>query len=231
MIMESREKVEQMGIIFDMDGVIIDSNPLHIRAWRSVFEKENVFISDDDFSNIVSGTTGDSAIRTLLKRELTQDEVNQFNEAVDAEFRRMLTEMNVDPVKGLRNFLEQMRSAGHRIVVATSAPTKNVDMVMGKLQLREYFEFIIDRTRVTHGKPHPEIYLKTLEQIAIPDSRCIVFEDSLAGVKSAVGAGLTVIGVTTSHSAEELNAIGASITIRDFDEVSAEHISSLMNKN
>ncbi|GET23329.1 HAD superfamily hydrolase (TIGR01509 family)/beta-phosphoglucomutase family hydrolase [Prolixibacter denitrificans] len=231
MIMESRENVEQMGIIFDMDGVIIDSNPLHIKAWRSVFEKENVFISDDDFSNIVSGTTGDTAIRTLLKRELTQDEVNNFNEAVDAEFRRMLTEMNVGPVKGLRNFLERMRSAGHRIVVATSAPTKNVDMVMNKLQLREYFEFIIDRTRVTHGKPHPEIYLKTLEQIAIPDYRCVVFEDSLAGVKSAVGAGLRVIGVTTSHSAEELNAIGASLTIKDFDEVSAEHISTLMSTN
>jgi HAD superfamily hydrolase (TIGR01509 family) len=143
----------------------------------------------------------------------------------------MLTEMNVGPVKGLRNFLERMRSAGHRIVVATSAPTKNVDMVMDKLQLREYFEFIIDRTRVTHGKPHPEIYLKTLEQIAIPDARCVVFEDSLAGVKSAVGAGLRVIGVTTSHSAEELNAIGASLTIKDFDEVSAEHISTLMSTN
>ncbi|GET29145.1 HAD family phosphatase [Prolixibacter sp. SD074] len=230
--MESPENFAPMGLIFDMDGVIIDSNPLHKKAWRTVFGREGISITEEDFTNFIFGTTGDSAIRILMKREMAQEEVDSFNQAVDAEYRSMVKRMDgVEPVEGLRNFLEQLRSAGYRIVVATSAPTKNVDMVMDKLQLREYFEFIIDRARVTHGKPHPEIYLATLEQMGMPASQCVVFEDSLAGIRAAVGAGIKVIGVTTSHSDDELRKAGAILTISNFDEMSAEHISTLIGGN
>jgi len=230
--MESRENFAPMGIIFDMDGVIIDSNPLHKKAWRAVFGREGISITEEDFTNFIFGTTGDSAIRTLMKRDMTQEEVNSFNLAVDTEYRSMVKRMDVvEPVEGLRDFLQCILRSGHKTAVATSAPTANVDLVMDKLQLREYFQLIVDKTGITHGKPHPEIYLKTLEQMNMPASQCVVFEDSLAGIQAAVGAGIKVIGVTTSHSDKELKAAGAVVTIRHFDEMSADHISTLKGTN
>jgi beta-phosphoglucomutase len=227
--MESRENFAPMGIIFDMDGVIIDSNPLHKKAWRTVFGEENISISEDDFTDFIFGTTGDSAIRALTKKDLTNEEVNRYNLAVDAEYRSMVRQgSELEPVEGLYDFLQCILRSGHKTAVATSAPTENVDLVMDKFQLREYFHLIVDKTGITHGKPHPEIYLKTLEQMNMRASQCIVFEDSLSGIKAAVGAGIKVIGVTTSHSDDELKSAGAILTIRNFDEMSAEHISTIM---
>ena len=230
--MESPENFAPMGIIFDMDGVIIHSNPLHIKAWRTILARENVSISEEDFTNIISGTTGDTAIRALVKRDLTQEEVNRINLSIDAEYRSMVKQMDeLEPVEGLRDFLQCILRSGYKIAVATSAPTANVDLVMDKLRLREYFQLIVDKTGITHGKPHPEIYLKTLKQMDMPASQCVVFEDSLAGIRAAVGAGIKVIGVTTSHSDEELKGVGASVTIRNFDEMSTDHIMAVMGRN
>ncbi len=125
--------------------------------------------------------------------------------------------------------MQDLKSAGCKIALATSAPTENVDLVLGKLGIFDMFDVLVDATLVNKGKPDPEIYLTTVTKLNCRTENCVVFEDSISGISSASGAGLTVIGLTTSHSKTELLDAGASLTIHDFSEISLTQLNHQMS--
>ena len=211
-----------------MDGVIIDSNPYHKIAWTNFFSRRNVVIDDRAFSELIFGTTGDQAINKILNGNFSQDDLENFNNEIDAEFRDIIgNSKTIQPVNGLFEFLTSLSERQCKIALATSAPPENVELILNRLQIQKYFNLIIDKTQVLAGKPNPEIYLKTVDRLGIPKENCVAFEDSFAGIISARKAGLLVIGVTTSHSEEELIRTGATLCIKDFSEISLEKIDSL----
>ena len=109
--------------------------------------------------------------------------------------------------------------------MGTSAPKENLDFIMEALDLRKYFDAFLHSADVTNGKPDPEIYLKAADRLnARPDS-CVVFEDSVAGVKAGLNAGMKVVAVTTTHSADEFE--GADLVIKDFERIDVKHIQRL----
>lgn len=217
------------AIIFDMDGVIIDSNPYHKIAWDRFLTKRGIHFDDDLFDNTLSGRTGISSIRLLMGQELTLEVVNKYVHEIDKEFLKILgQDNNVGPIPGLPGFLKNIKSSGTKTALATSAPPENVDLTLEKTGLRSYFDMILDKNDVTNGKPDPEVYLKTVMKLNAQKKDCIVFEDSKMGIKSALNAGLRVIGVSTSHNREELLEEGVSMVIDDFTALDPEDVFSLL---
>jgi beta-phosphoglucomutase len=210
------------AVILDMDGVIIDSNPFHRMAWKEFLERHGVEVNEHMFKNVIFGTTGDQAIRNLLQPpDLTAEQLSRYTEEIDTSYRSIISgSEQIFPVNGLNNFLDFIKEIGFKIALATSAPPENISLILERLGITEYFDVIIDKTHVTNGKPDPEVYLKTVENLKTDSEYCLVFEDSLSGVHSAIQAGIKVIGVTTSHTAEELSQAGTFYNIDDFNDPS-----------
>jgi beta-phosphoglucomutase-like phosphatase (HAD superfamily) len=172
---------------------------------------------------VISGTTNEYAFAQLFERELNPEEVQVLGDEIEVEFRNTISRSDdFKEVTGLSALLAVAKSTGIKIALATSAPPENVELTLGTLGIDHYFDVIVDNTMVTRGKPDPEVYLKAVQKLGLPTEKCVVFEDSLAGVKSALDAGLRVVGVTTTHNHHELHRAGTIHTIADFSHVSPQ---------
>lgn len=221
----------EYAVIFDMDGVIIDSNPYHRMAWGRFLDTKGIVISDDVFKNQIFGTTGSGALRRLIGEGLTEGEVEAFKREIEGEYRDIIRHLDgVEPVNGLVDFMESIKNGGHKIALATSAPAENVELVLNRFGIYKLFDLMVDITQVTKGKPDPEIYQMAVNRLSISKRQCVVFEDSISGITAAKCAGLVVIGVTTSHSSEELKEAGAVFTIGDFSEISLEKVLEVLQR-
>ncbi len=210
------------AVIFDMDGVIIDSNPYHKISLRQFCEKYGFHLSDEELINKIYGRTNKEWIANLFGK-LSKEELSQYGEEKESLFREVFKN-DIRALEGLPEFLENLKQNNIPIAIGTSAPRSNVDFVLTHTNLGEYFSVILDEADVEHGKPNPEIYLKVTARLGYEPSRCIVFEDSLSGVESARRAGAKVVGVATTHSVEELSH--TDFIIRDFMGLDSVHLFS-----
>ena len=218
----------EYGLIFDMDGVLVNSNPYHRIAWKNFLLAKGYPFTDDLFDTVISGRIGNTSLRMIMGQEMPDRVVAGYLEEIDLEFREIFgaTEECIH-FPGLYEFLETIKSAGIKTALATSAPTGNVNQAIVKLRLQDYFQVIIDKNDVSRGKPDPEVYLTTLARLGIRKDNCVVFEDSKAGVQSALGAGLRVVGISSSHSRKELLDEGVSMVIEDFTNLNLKKILNL----
>lgn len=211
--------MQPVAFIFDMDGVIIDSNPFHKIALHKFCEKYGYQLSEDELRNKIYGRTNKQWITNLFGRKLGEAELHQFAEEKEGLFRE-LYKNDIKAVNGLKVFLDTLDEYQLSRAIGTSAPRSNVDFVISKTNLANYFPTILDDSFVEHGKPHPEIYLKCAAALGFAPENCIVFEDSLSGVASARAAGAKVVGVATTHSFEELKETDFVITdFADLDPI------------
>ena len=208
----SRMGNSALAFVFDMDGVIVDSNPYHEIALRQFCRKYGRDLSEEELREKIFGRRNRDWL-TRVFGDLSEEEIKKYGEEKEALFRQ-LYEKDIQPVAGLKEFLDEVAKLGIPRCIATSAPRANVDFVLDKTGLGRYFEVVLDESFVKEGKPHPEVYLKAARALNFPPDRAIVFEDSLAGVEAARAAGCPVIGVTTTHTAEELTH--TDLVIDDF---------------
>lgn len=204
-----------------MDGVIVDSNPTHKIALKQFCTKYGYDLSEDDLRDKIYGRTNKDWLKSLFG-ELDEETSRRYAEEKEALFRELYT--TIKPLEGLIDFLEKLDAAGIRRAIATSAPRANVDFTLEKTGIGKYFDVILDDSFVTEGKPNPQIYLKSAAAIGFEPARCIVLEDSLSGVAAGKAAGCKVVGVTTTHTIDELADTDA--TIEDFRGISPESLIS-----
>ncbi len=214
----------KFGVIFDMDGVIIDSNPYHKRAWKTFCMEHGIMLSDEDMEEKVFGRTGVEALSILFDNKLTQEEIAKYVKEIDANYRVSFAK-DIKPLLGLIDFLDNLKSNNVTCAIATSAPTENVDFVMEKTGVRDYYKVIVDNTGIEKSKPNPEIYLKTANLLGISPENCIVFEDSMSGIQAAQNAGMKVIGISTTHTKEEL--AHTDYVAEDFNEINLSILSKI----
>jgi beta-phosphoglucomutase len=207
--------VNQFAFVFDMDGVIVDTNPYHKIALRQFAEKYGYSLSEEELIKKIYGRTNKEWIPNLFGRPLSAEEVARFGEEKEKLFRN-LYENDIKEVAGLTNFLAEAEKLNVTMAIGTSAPRSNVDFVLKHTGIGKYFAVILDESNVTRGKPNPEIYINCAAALKLPPSRCIVFEDSLSGVAAGRAAGSPVVGVTTTHPANELET---KVAIGDFTEI------------
>jgi beta-phosphoglucomutase len=217
----------KFAVIFDMDGVIVDSNPAHKEAINEFCKQHDIVLDEEKFRTHVNGRQNRDWIPAVFGSEMAKEEILKLAEEKEKLFRKVY-EPTITPLPGLENFLNKLKERGIPVAIATSAPVENVNFTLERTGLRKYFETILDDRNVSKGKPHPDIYIKTVEALKYPASECIVFEDSLAGVESAKGAGCKVVGVLTTHTKEELKQ--TDYTIRDFNEISIEILEKITQK-
>lgn len=217
--------MENYAVIFDMDGVIAHTNPYHTEAFKQFFDNYGVAYTLAEFEDHMYGKHNDYIMRYFFKRPLTDDEVSRLGEEKEALFREIYAD-HVAPVAGLLPFLDGLKSAGYRLGVATSAPRANLDFIIDKLALRGYMDSFLSSEDVTAHKPNPAIYLKSATMLNVAPAHCVVFEDSHSGVSAGRNAGATMIGVLTSHTADELPP--CERYIRDYHEIDVNDIHQLL---
>ena len=185
-----------------MDGVIVDSNPFHKISLRQFCARYGFDLTEEDLLKKIYGRTNKEWIPNLFGK-LPSEQVKAYGAEKEALFREIYKE-DIVALKGLEVFLKLVQKAGFPLAIGTSAPRDNVDFTLSKTNLNDYFPVILDETFVDHGKPNPEIYLKTAAALDKDPKDCIVFEDSLSGVAAGKAAGCKVVGVTTTHTPDEL---------------------------
>jgi len=212
--------MNQFSFVFDMDGVIVDTNPHHKIALREFAKKYGYSLSEGDLIKKIYGRTNKEWIPNLFERKLTKEEVAHYGEEKEQLFRD-LYEKDIVEVKGLTSFLEEAKRLDIKMAIGTSAPRSNVDFVLKHTGIEKFFPVILDESHVTHGKPNPEIYINCAAALNFPPAQCIVFEDSLSGVAAGRAAGSPVVGVATTHTAEEL---GTKVVIKDFTKITPSQL-------
>jgi beta-phosphoglucomutase family hydrolase len=199
-----------IALIFDMDGVIIDSNPLHRQAWAA-FNRRYGLETTEAMQRRMYGKRNDEIVRDYFGEGISPEEVDARGRAKERLYREMLTGRTEEMlVPGLRAFLERYRDLP--MGVGSNAEPENISLVLDETGLRRYFRAVVDGHQVRHAKPHPEVYLRVAELLETDPAECVVFEDSHSGAAAAVAAGMRVIGISTTD--DDLS--GTSITIDNF---------------
>jgi len=186
-----------LALIFDLDGVIVDSMPVHELAWRRYLE--TLGFDGGDIPARMHGRRNDEIVRDFLGEKIDHDTVLAHGAAKERVFREMLGgRLRENLVAGIAEWLEHVEGAP--IALATNAERANVDFTLDGAGLRRYFDVIVDGAEVSRPKPAPDVYLQAAELLKIAPQNCIVFEDSPVGVAAAVAAGMRVVGVRTHSS-------------------------------
>lgn len=193
-----------------MDGVIVDSNPIHRESWAAFNRRYGLETTETMFQRMY-GRRNDDIVRDYFGDHLQPEEITARGKAKEQLYREMVADRIEEIlVPGLRQFLETHQAAA--MAVASNAEPENVDFLLDRAGLRKYFRAVVDGHQVRNPKPHPDIYLRAAELLGVAPSNCIVFEDSHSGVAAAVSAGMRVIGVSTTEG----NLPGTYLTIDNF---------------
>jgi beta-phosphoglucomutase family hydrolase len=204
------------ALILDMDGVIIDSNPLHRTAWAEYTRRHGVEMTEA-MQQRMYGKRNDEIVRDFLGAHLDDREVFAHGAAKEALYReRMRPRVGESLVPGVREFLVRHRNL--HLAVATNAEAANVDFVLDGAGIRSFFQVVVNGHDVAKPKPYPDIYLHAAERLNVAPRECIVFEDSHTGVEAGLAAGMRVVGVGTTHD----DLPGISLLIRNFNDPALE---------
>jgi HAD superfamily hydrolase (TIGR01509 family) len=191
------------ALIFDLDGVIIHSNPVHREAWR-LYTRRFGIETDEAMEQRMFGRRNDDIVRDFFGSELAAEAIAGHGAAKESLYREIMQERLMGAaVPGVTDFLQNY--AAWAIGLATNAEPANVDFVLDGIEvagrrLRSFFRVSVDGSQVRRPKPDPEIYLVTARRLGFDPRNCIVFEDSHAGVEAARAAGAKVVALRTTHS-------------------------------
>ncbi len=204
------------AVIFDLDGTLTDSDKVHFQVFQKIFAQHGVDLDRALYRQKISGRQNAAILADFLP-DLSKAEVEAFSADKEATFRTA-AQGNLTPLAGLLELLGQIKRQELAIAVVTNAPPQNATFMLQELGLSDTFDPVVIAERLPRGKPDPLPYQTALDQLSIRAEAAIAFEDSTAGIRSAVGAGIKTIGVTTTHAKAELIEVGAVETVADFTD-------------
>ncbi len=213
----------QFAVIFDMDGVIVDSNPAHTIALKQFCARHGFDLTEEALRQKIYGRANKDWIRNLFG-DITEAQLKAYATEKETLFREIYA-ASIEAVPGMESFLKKLEAAQIDKAIGTSAPPENVEFTLRHTKLGDYFSTIRNESHIQRGKPDPEIYLLVAEALGYAPAQCVVFEDSLSGVESANRAGCKVIGVSTTHTVEELS--NTSLVISDFTSLDLSQVAAL----
>lgn len=213
-----------MGAIFDLDGVLVDTGWAHKQAWYDLAEKEGFSVTDEFFYRTF-GMRNYQIIPMLLGQKLPAKEVNRLSEWKEKRYRELIADKLALP-DGAKQLLQDLKANGFLLAIGSSAPWVNLELILGRLQLHDYFDAYVTNEDVTEGKPAPETFLKAAEKLCLQPSRCVVMEDAVQGVEAGKAAGMPVVAVTTTRSRKDLAA--ADMVVDSLAELGAQDLAKLL---
>jgi beta-phosphoglucomutase len=218
------------ALIFDMDGVLVDSNPFHVQKWIEFLHERGIPYNAEDLPKQVLGSRNDTAFRRFFGRDLREGEIEKLSEDLEARFRAAFRP-HAQPLLGLKTLMDECRAEGIPLAVASSAMTKNVDFVVDTLKLRSYFASIVTGDDVSRPKPDPEIYIQAAERLTLAPAKCVAFEDSFVGIESAKRASMKCVAIASTFPAEELRSqTQADLVVKNFEELNLARLRALFKE-
>lgn len=212
------------GVIFDMDGVLVDSGWAHRQAWFDLAAAERLEMSDEFFSRTF-GMQNDT-ILPMLRPDISPSELDRLSDWKERRYRD-LVHSRPKAAEGVLALLSDLKAKGFRLAIGSSAPRANLDVFWGPLGLGDYFEAAVTKEQVVEGKPAPETFLKAAGSLSLAPDRCVVVEDAVHGVQAAKAAGMRAVAVTTTRSRRELSQ--ADRVVDSLAELNADDFAALLN--
>ena len=213
---------EVRAVIWDMDGVIIDSAEEHRQAWQRLAHEEGIRFSDADFWSTFGKRDDD--IITLVWGVQSPERLQELADRKEAYFRALIRE-TAAPLPGSIELLRGLHEAGFAQALASSAPVENIRLISEVLGLGHYLTALVSGETVVHGKPAPDIFLKAAGELGIVPTQCLVIEDAVAGVQAAHAAGMRCIAVAGDRDLPGLRE--AELMVRSLTEVDVGRVRSL----
>lgn len=201
------------ALIFDCDGVVVDSNRLHVETWKETAAAHGYPMADPEHIG-KCGLRTIAVIRDLLRWPVDEAEAVALGEEKERRYRECIRAGGIEPIAGVRETLEKAAALGLPCALGSSAPRENARLCLESLGLAPFFKAVVTGEDVERGKPHPDIFLAAARKLGVPSEECLVIEDAPAGVEAAHRAGMRAIALLTSHTPEELAA--ADALARDF---------------
>jgi beta-phosphoglucomutase len=196
------ESTQRYGVIFDMDGVLVDSYHPHFESWRQLAEENDLQMTETQFAHQF-GRTSREIIRSLWGEDISDETIATLDRRKESLYREIILK-DIPVCEGLLELLSDLAADGATLAVGSSGPPENVDAVLDGLNIRRYFSAVITGMDVARGKPDPQVFLLAAERMGIAPQKCAVIEDAPAGLKAAHNAKMKAVGITTSHPRERL---------------------------
>ncbi len=211
-------------VIFDMDGVLADTGPIHFESWVKVAEEIGVEFTKIMFEQTF-GQKSTTITRKLVGSEVDQVLIENWANLKEGYYREMIKDKLV-PLPGVIRIINKLKSKQFKLAIGSSGPPKNVDLLLNQLKIKAFFDITITGADVKRGKPEPDVFLIVAEKLKIKPENCIVIEDAPVGIEAAKRAGMKSIALTTTHNKEELR--DANLIVRDLSNVTLNDIKKLL---
>jgi HAD superfamily hydrolase (TIGR01509 family) len=213
------------AVIFDMDGVLVNSNPYHLAKWVDFLDHRKISYKEEELPELILGKRNDTAFRHFLGSDLTPGESKRLSEEIEETFRRVF-KPHAKPLPGLDALIKECHAAGVPMAVASSAVRTNIELVVDALGYRPYFRTMVSGDEVTHAKPDPEIYLKAAGHLGIDAADTVGFEDSYVGIGAVKNAGMKCVAIASTFPFERLVPL-ADLVIPTFEDITLERLRTL----
>jgi len=220
-------KSNNRAVIWDMDGVIVDTAFYHRQAWQEVFGKKGILFSEEDFRHSF-GQRNDTIIKEVMGTGVSPDELNTISSEKEVIFRESISQ-NLRPLPGAIELITLIRQDGFLTALASSAPIENIRLLIEGLGIEKCFQSIISARDVSRGKPDPQVFLLAARRLGTEPGSCIVIEDAVAGVSAAKRAGMHCVAVTNTHPRDSL--IEADLTVSSLTEITVNDLKSLLSQS
>lgn len=208
--------------LFDIDGTLADTDVHHREVFRELLAPHGIECDNEFFLAHISGRANALIAQQYLPH-LSVEQAAEWSAQKEALFRERAA-VGLEPMPGLVALLRALRSAGVHVAAVTNAPRVNVSMILQALGLEGEFETLVLGEECAHPKPHPEPYLEAMRRLAVQPENCVVFEDSLTGVRAGRASGAVTVGVRSSQSDEALRAAGAHCSVADFTHIDIDQL-------
>lgn len=224
-----RIKTPPDALIFDMDGVLIDSNPFHLRIWKEFLTRHGVAFDPDSLGAQIFGQRDDTALRMFFGTDLSKEQSARWSEELEHNFREAFRP-HAQALPGVTELIRECHARGIPMAVASSAMKKNVDFAVEALHLSAYFGAIVSGDEVSRPKPDPEIYLRASERLGVEPTRSVAFEDSFVGIEAVVRAGMKCVAIASTFSVEHLRSeTPAHAVIQGFEGLNLQRLRELFS--
>jgi beta-phosphoglucomutase len=218
--------VDRLAVIFDVDGVLVDSYTAHFRSWQLLWAEHDRAMTEQQFVETFGRTTRESICYIFPDHDYTEQQITALDDRKEELFREII-QADFPDISGAKELVDTLIDQGFAVAVGSSGPPENVKLVTDHLGVTDRLGATITATHVTRGKPDPQVFLLAAEQLTVPPRNCLVVEDAPAGIAAAQAAGMASIGfASTGRTLEELAT--ADLTVKSLAELSPALIRKLI---
>jgi beta-phosphoglucomutase len=218
--------VPARGVIFDVDGVLVDSYDAHMRSWLLMGREHGLAITEEEFASTF-GQTSREIIARFWGSDLSAQAVEALDARKEAIYRDLIRE-HFPAMDGAVELVDALAAAGFSLAVGSSGPPANVELTLDRLGRATRFDAIVTGRDVTRGKPDPQVFQIAGERLGLSPARCIVIEDAPVGIAAARAAGMASVGLVGTVSAERL--VAADVVVRSLRELDAGRLAALLDR-